>query len=221
MLIQAETKRAEKNLRRAEGLVYAGKLKLAQQAFKEGNGALALQYLEECQWNLRGWEHDHLWTRFNSLHTFRGHRGPVSCVAISSDGKRLVSGSYDKSLKIWDVQKGQQIRILKGHTDSVLCVAISPAGKRLVSGSYDKSLKIWDVQKGQQIRILKRTLGACLVRGDKRRWETHRLWQLRQDPEGMGHTESPGDPLPQGTHRRCQVRGDKRRWETHRLWQRG
>ncbi len=58
-----EKRRAEEQLGRAERLVYAGKLALAQNAFVEGHWALALQYLDECQWTLRGWEHQHLWTR--------------------------------------------------------------------------------------------------------------------------------------------------------------
>jgi hypothetical protein len=60
-------------LRRAEGLVYAGKLAQAQRQFEDGNGAVALDLLSECQWDLRGWEHRHLWTRFNSKQTFLGH----------------------------------------------------------------------------------------------------------------------------------------------------
>ncbi|MHC4384826.1 MAG: serine/threonine protein kinase [Planctomycetota bacterium] len=60
---EAERDRAEVQLTRAEGLVYAGRLMLAQTDFEAGNGGLALHYLGECQRNLRGWEWRYLWTR--------------------------------------------------------------------------------------------------------------------------------------------------------------
>ena len=77
---------------RGEWLVYAGKLSLAQTDFQEGHGALEHRYLDECQWNLRGWEHRHLWTRFNARTHGEAHRR-VSSVAFSPDGKRIVTGS--------------------------------------------------------------------------------------------------------------------------------
>jgi len=45
-----------------------------------------------------------------------GHRGRVSSLTISADGKRLVSGSYDKTIKVWDLDAGKEIRTLRGHT---------------------------------------------------------------------------------------------------------
>jgi hypothetical protein len=87
---QEDKRQAQEQLRRAEGLVYAGKLALAQQAFQDNEGVVALQHLEECQWDLRGWEHDHLWTRFNSKKTFRGPTQIVYPVCFSPEGKHLV-----------------------------------------------------------------------------------------------------------------------------------
>ena len=75
---ERERDRADEQRKRAEWLVYAGKLSLAQSAFQEGNSALAVQYLHECQWDLRGWEHRYLWTRFNSKQTLTGHSQPAS-----------------------------------------------------------------------------------------------------------------------------------------------
>ena len=49
-----------------------------------------------------GWEHRHLWTRFNSKQTFLGTRAQVTSVAFSADGKRIVSGSEDNTVKVWD-----------------------------------------------------------------------------------------------------------------------
>ncbi|KAE9383988.1 WD40 repeat-like protein, partial [Gymnopus androsaceus JB14] len=64
-------------------------------------------------------------------------------VAFSPDGTRIVSGSYDHAIRIWDATTGAQIGDpLKGHEDSVLSVAFSPDGNRIVSGSDDKTIRL-------------------------------------------------------------------------------
>ncbi|MBD2520655.1 trypsin-like peptidase domain-containing protein [Nostoc sp. FACHB-973] len=83
-----------------------------------------------------------------------GLEGLVRSIAISPDGKTLASGSDDKTIKIWNIATGQEIRTLNGHSDSVISVAISPDGKTLVSGSSDKTIKIWNIATGQEIRTL-------------------------------------------------------------------
>ena len=78
------------------------------------------------------------------LQTLTGHTDKVLCVAFSPDGKRIVSGSSDGTLKIWDAESAEQLQTLTGHTSKVLSVAFSPDGKRIVSGSRDRTLKVWD-----------------------------------------------------------------------------
>ena len=72
-----------------------------------------------------------------------GHRDSVETVAFSPDGKQVVSGSLDKTVRIWDAETGQTITgPFEGHTDGVMSVAFSPDGKQVVSGSKDKTVKI-------------------------------------------------------------------------------
>ncbi|WOB70533.1 hypothetical protein [Microcystis aeruginosa] len=84
-----------------------------------------------------------------------GHNGSVNSVSFSPDGKTLVSGSYDNTIKLWNVETGKEIRTLKGHDSYVLSVNFSPDGKTLVSGSEDNTIKLWNVETGQEIRTLK------------------------------------------------------------------
>jgi hypothetical protein len=74
-----------------------------------------------------------------------GHQDWVWSVALSRDGKTLVSGSRDKTIKVWDLATGKELRTLKGHQDLVRSVALSSDGKTLVSGSGDKTIKVWDL----------------------------------------------------------------------------
>ena len=63
--------------------------------------------------------------------------------------------SGDNTIKLWNVETGQEIRTLKGHDSLVNSVNFSPDGKTLVSGSDDKTIKLWNVETGQEIRTLK------------------------------------------------------------------
>jgi hypothetical protein len=88
------------------------------------------------------------------IRTLEGHKNSVYAVAITPDGKYAVSGLWDKTLKVWDMEKGEEKITLKGHEERVSAVAITPNGQRIVSGSQDKTLKVWDLEKKEKI-ILK------------------------------------------------------------------
>ncbi|TFI54976.1 serine/threonine protein kinase [Mastigocladus laminosus UU774] len=93
-------------------------------------------------------------SKFVLAKTLKSHSDSVNSVAFSPDGKTLASGSWDKTVKIWNVGTGQVIRTLNGHSNFVYSVAFSPDGKTLASGSFDNTIKIWNVGTGQVIRTL-------------------------------------------------------------------
>ena len=114
---------------------------------------------------------------------------------MSGDGKRAVSGSDDKTLKVWDLTTGGLLRTLEGHAGSVTAVAMSGDGTRAVSGSDDETLKVWDLTTGRLLRTLEGHAGGHR-RGDERRRHAGRLRLPRRDAEGLGprHREAPPQP---------------------------
>ena len=81
-----------------------------------------------------------------------GHRNWVNSVAYSPDGRHIISGSYDKTIRIWDAETGAAIGTpLEGHTHSVNSVAYSPDGRHIISGSYDRTIRIWDAGSGATV----------------------------------------------------------------------
>jgi eukaryotic-like serine/threonine-protein kinase len=148
---------------RAEWLAYAGQIAFAQREWQDNNVAHAFELLDACQWNVRGWEHRYLYTVFTSnQRTLRGHTGPVHGVSFSPDGKRLASAghyqdgnSWKGELKVWDVERGQQVLSLTDHAGPVHSLCFSPDGKHLASAGGDDTVRIWDVERGQEVLSLK------------------------------------------------------------------
>ncbi|KOR33027.1 hypothetical protein TI05_03575 [Achromatium sp. WMS3] len=81
----------------------------------------------------------------------RGHTNVVLSLAFSPDGGYLVSGSFDKTARIWDLQQQRLLHTLNGHTDAIYAVAFTPDGQRVVTGSDDHDLRLWSVTTGQLI----------------------------------------------------------------------
>jgi WD40 repeat protein len=88
------------------------------------------------------------------LRTLEGHSGPVNCVAITPDDQSVVSASRDKTLIVWNWERGQELQILEGHDDWVNFVALTPDGKLAVSASRDETLKVWDLTAGHELQTL-------------------------------------------------------------------
>ena len=77
-----------------------------------------------------------------------GHTDGVQSVIFSSDGRSLVSGSHDTTLKLWDMQTGGAIKTFSGHTEIVHTVSISVDCTTIASGSFDKTVRLWDTRTG-------------------------------------------------------------------------
>lgn len=86
--------------------------------------------------------------------TLTGHFDGVNSVSITSDGKKVVSASLDKTLKVWDLETGNDLMTLAGHNNKVNSVAVFPNRLFAVSASNDNTLIIWDLTTGNKKRIL-------------------------------------------------------------------
>lgn len=91
-----------------------------------GDGSIRLWHLEQ-----------------NNCRLLSGHPWPVSALLFSPDGNYLISASWDKTLKIWHVETGEEICALHGHTDSINGIAL--AGELIISASKDKTVKLWQI----------------------------------------------------------------------------
>lgn len=87
------------------------------------------------------------------IHTLTGHSDWVRCLAISPDGKTLASGSFDKTIKLWQLPDGKLIDTLSRHSKGVFSVAITPDGQ-MASGSWDETIKLWQLDTGKLIDTL-------------------------------------------------------------------
>ena len=85
------------------------------------------------------------------LRTLEGHSDVVKAVAVTPDGLQAISGSRDKTLKVWDLASGELRHTLEGHSHSVTAVAVTPDGLQAISGSWENTLKVWNLETAEII----------------------------------------------------------------------
>jgi WD40 repeat protein len=88
------------------------------------------------------------------VYELQGHRKPITCLDFSPDGSRIVSGSGDGTLALWDTQSGTKLAQVDAHDGWVFCVRFSPEGRQLCSGGDDRLLRIRDASTLEEIRVL-------------------------------------------------------------------
>jgi WD40 repeat protein/serine/threonine protein kinase len=167
----------------------------------------SLSFHEATKWLASGSEDGtvRVWnvTTAKQVSTFRQKR-PVTCVALSPDGRRVASGGggffHDGEVYLSDAGTGRQLQLLKGHEAQVLCLAFSPDGRWLASGGRDQTIRLWNAATGEEVYTLRghsENVYAVSFRPDGR-WmasaggdHTVRLWEVKDGRELhtlRGHT---------------------------------
>lgn len=97
-----------------------------------------------------------LWSKptWNLQQTISAHSDWVRCLSFTPDGTKLVSGSFDKTIKVWQLNQGQAIYTLTDHVKGVFALAVSPDGKLLASSSWDELIKLWNLETGTLLQNL-------------------------------------------------------------------
>ncbi len=126
---------------------------------------LALAAIEECAHTAPAYRA--LLTALGnpSIRVLRQHTDTVQAVAWSPDGLRLVTGSDDRTVRVFDAEYGTELLALRGHEDPVWGVAWSPDGRRIASASQDGTARIWDALRGAELLVLRGHEGSVGVVG--------------------------------------------------------
>lgn len=88
------------------------------------------------------------------VRTLEGHIGGAHGLALSADGRIVVSAGADKTVKMWDWATGKLVRVLQGNTAPIWAIAVTPDGRYAISASLDRTLRIWELATGRLVRTL-------------------------------------------------------------------
>merc|ERR1711998_417650 len=101
------------------------------------------QELNECQ-------------NFYLFKILRAHILPITNCAFNKGGDKFITGSYDRTCKVWDTLTGEELLTLEGHKNVVYAIAFNnPFGDKIVTGSFDKTAKIWNSTNGELLYSLR------------------------------------------------------------------
>jgi WD40 repeat protein len=121
-----------------------------------------------------------------------GHANEVRSVALSSFARLAISGSRDKTLRVWNLNSGKCLKILEGHTGPVNSVALSADGCWALSGSDDTTIRLWDVNSGLCLKTFAghAQIVTSVAFSEDGRWalsgscdKSLRIWELEWDYE--------------------------------------
>ena len=137
---------------RVEELQYGAgvnEFRLAKAVYDNGDVKLAAERLDKVPPAQRGWEWHHLRQQTRGgIFTLHGHTRELTSVSFSPDGRRIVTGSLDGTVKVWDARTGAPLLDISAYGGWVTSVSISPDGSRIVTGGFGQKAKVFDARTG-------------------------------------------------------------------------
>jgi WD40 repeat protein/class 3 adenylate cyclase len=128
---------------------------------------------------------------------FTGHTDNITSAAYSPDGNYILTGSADKTARLWDAHSGEEVRQFTAHTDVVTDVAFSPDGTYIATAGKDERARLWDTQTGQLIRVFTHPwpVNSVTFSPDGRyiitsRTDTAQLWDVQSGKQVRSYTQS-------------------------------
>jgi WD40 repeat protein len=129
---------------RAEWELYRGHIDAALRGIKNEKLEIAVERLDSCRWELRGWEYYHVRQQIDGARLVFSHLGPfVHGLAFSADGARLAAGT-GSDIHVWDTAGGRTLQRYRGHTGQINALVFADDGSYLVSAGNDKTAWVWD-----------------------------------------------------------------------------
>ena len=153
-----------------ETLRYAGYGKLLPETVKEELKKIASEKEPPLSFNYCAVRKDLIKNWY--IYKLEGHKERISSAVMNCDGTLALSGSYDKTISLWDIAERKSIRTFYGHTGSVLSVVFSSDNKFFLSGSEDRTLKLWNLSTGECIKTFaghRERIKQVLLSGDMKR----------------------------------------------------
>ena len=127
---------------------------VADQA-REGGAEEALRFMRMVAGGAAAEETPESTLPDRELLVLRGHEASVIGVAWDPTGRKVASGSNDKTVRVWDGETGRELLVLRGHEDKVIGVVWDPAGRRIASSSHDKTVRVWDRETSRELLVLR------------------------------------------------------------------
>ena len=142
--------------------------------------------------------------------TLLGHSGPLTSLAFSSDNTRLVSGSEDKTARVWDLQDAKFPEVVRfaGHAGAVRAVAFNPGATQVLSGADDNSLKLWAVADGsEQVSFVGHTgpVVGVVITSANQQSELAKALGMKTGRDGYGHVDEHGKFQNSGRRRADEI----------------
>lgn len=124
---------------------------------------------------------------WHCIRTLTGHASSINALALTPDGRTLVSGSADRTVKLWNPDSRIPRATFSGHSSLIHALALTPDGRTLASGSWDYTINLWDLETGELVETLYEHFGwiqslaitsdgKCLASASADR--TIKLWNL-------------------------------------------